>query len=733
MAPDDTRSDTLAGDALTDQSRLSRLEDYVTRWSDGMALALKRAREAQAFADGDQLTDDDRRVLIGRGQPAVIVNRIAPAINGTIGVVDRGRADPKALPRTPVDEDSANLATDTLRYIADKSRYQASKISALRHYLVWGWVGWQPGLDRRGDVVTHVIRPEELVWDPASREHDCSDARYLGVAKWRYVDEVEADYPGHEDMIRAAVGSQPAGGLGASTEDRPDSLIWSDPKAGRVLTVELYYRERGAWRRAVFVRGYVLEDGESPDLDEYGEPRCPIEVGRAYVDRENRPYGIVAAMIDPQREINARRSWMLRALVVRQVMVAPGGVADKEALRAELAKPDGVIEMQQPDGVQIIDRSTDIAGHAQLLAEAKGEIDRAAPNPALQGRETAAASGRALLARQQAGLLELAPVLSGFDDLCLRLFRQWWCTARQYWDGPKWIRVTDDVSAPQYLMLNEPVVDEMGQPVMEIVPGPDGQPVQQPVTRNRIAELDVDIIVDSAPDVASIQQEQFQALAELIPVMAPIAPPVALAMTKEMIASSDVLRNKQALIEAFDPPEQDPQAQQMAAAAAELQMRQAVAEVSKTEAEAQAKAADAQKTMAEIQLLPVEAELRKIELANGAAEIADRDSERAYRRDELALKSQEVRERMAHDREGRMMQARDREATRQAEASRPAPQIMMDEQAVAGVANGIVHGLGPVRAEGLSRIEQALGAPRSVVRDPRTGRVTGSMVSRGEA
>jgi hypothetical protein len=120
-------------------------------------------------------------------------------------------------------------------------------------------------------------------------------------------------------------------------------------------------------------------------------------------------------------------------------------------------------------------------------------------------------------------MTEQAPLLAGFDDWKLRCYRAMWESIKQFWTAPKWIRVTDDENAPRFVGLNmpEPVIDpQTGQ--MQIDPM-TGQPVMK---ANNPAEMDVDIVIDSTPDTAVIQEEQFQRLAELVQAGMPIPPDV---------------------------------------------------------------------------------------------------------------------------------------------------------------------------------------------------------------
>ena len=319
-----------------------------------------------------------------------------------------------------------------------------------------------------------------------------------------YADDIGSMYPAAKDEIEAAVEAGPPGSalsIDVSLADRPGdrAAIWCDRRRRRLMVVEIYYREDGTWMRCVFHGQGVLEAGPSPYHDAKGRPDCPIEAQSAYVDRQNNRYGVVRDMRGPQDEINKRRSKLLHLISVSQVEATdPASVeTSAETARAEAARPDGVI----PFGWRRVSTADVAAGQAQLLAEAKGEIERMGPNPAVLGRASEDASGRALLTRQQAGLVELALLYGGLEDWELRIYRQCWARARQFWRAPQFIRVTDDAQAPRFVQLNEPVMGEAGQGVLGY--------------RNAIAEMDVDIILETTPDVGTLAQEQFSELARL--------------------------------------------------------------------------------------------------------------------------------------------------------------------------------------------------------------------------
>ena len=97
-----------------------------------------------------------------RNQPAVTINRIKPAINAIIGVTERGRSEPRAWPRNPGDDDSADAATDILRFIADFNRFKRTKLECFRDMLVPGTMAALVGVDSDTQVTVTQIRWEEF-------------------------------------------------------------------------------------------------------------------------------------------------------------------------------------------------------------------------------------------------------------------------------------------------------------------------------------------------------------------------------------------------------------------------------------------------------------------------------------------------------------------------------------------------------------------------------------------
>ena len=150
-----------------------------------------------------------------------------------------------------------------------------------------------------------------------------------------------------------------------------------------------------------------------------------------------------------------------------------------------------------------------------------------------------------------------------------------WNRIRQFWTAEKWIRVTDDEQNVKWVGVN--VDPEQIQ--MLAAQDPQSAEKIKGIVSN-VAELDCDIIIDEAPDSLSPQLEQFQALVELKKFDTDGEIPF-----KSIVRAAPNLKGKQAILNEME--ERGQQKAEASKPAQELQMRGAVAEVSKTEAQAQ--------------------------------------------------------------------------------------------------------------------------------------------------
>ena len=109
-------------------TELHRLHRWFRAYETNKRREMDEQRSSRQYYHDKQWTDTEIQRLKSRGQQPTVRNRIKRKIDFLRGVEQRLRRDPKAYPRTPKHEKSADTATAALRYACDKSRWE--KISS---------------------------------------------------------------------------------------------------------------------------------------------------------------------------------------------------------------------------------------------------------------------------------------------------------------------------------------------------------------------------------------------------------------------------------------------------------------------------------------------------------------------------------------------------------------------------------------------------------------------------
>lgn len=598
---------------LTVEALRTQFEDFESSTNDARA----RSEQARDYRDLKQWTPEQIEELNRRRQSPLVIPKIPAKVDFLVGLEKQQRADPRAFPRTQEHEQAADAVTDALRYVADNCDFNdvASEVFE-QGLIVEGYAGAviEPVM-KRGQVEIEVnfIPFDRCYYDPYSRRRDFKDASYLGIVVWMDLTEAKRRYP----RKAAEISDLQAQYSGNETfDDRPK---WVDGKRKRIKVCQHYFIHEGVWHVAHFTDQLFLMDAKpSPLLDEHGEPECPIELVHGYITRENERYGLVQSMIGLQDEINHRRSKALHMLSTRQLWYEQGAVPNARQVVNELKKADGAVEFPagtlENNRVQI-ETNTDLAaGQAQLLQEAKQEIDARGASNILQGMSDQDLSGRAIRSLQNNAQLEIGPLMDAHRHWKRRCYRQMWNRVKQFWDEERWVRVTDDEDNLKWVGLNQPVTigqqleqqaqegdERAAQALQSMMAINDPRLNEVYRVENPVAEIDVDIIIDEAPDTLTVQQEQFEVMAELAKIYGPQNVPF------ELMLELSSLRNKDAIIEKLkgDPAQAQMMAQvqqmqqQMQQMMAQLELAQKQADIQKTQAEVEETAADIEQTRIE--------------------------------------------------------------------------------------------------------------------------------------
>jgi len=615
-------------------SKPDMLSAYITQFEESESNSRDERTNAEVYRDyydGKQWTSSERAALEKRGQPCITDNRTKDKVEYLLGFERQTRTDPKAYPRNPTDEQKADLATDALRYIAESEFFPQVKSRAFENKIVEGIGGCEvivePASRAGGNPRVRIrqVRWDRFYRDPFSYAADFSDAQYMGVVVWMDVERAKQRYPslaeGFEHLMKS---SQVSASTGETFDDKPR---WVDHTRNRVQILEHYHKVNGVWHRCVFSKAGIIEPAApSAYLDDEGNPECPLIMQSCYVDREGRRYGVVARYKDLQDEINKRRSKALHMLSVNQIVAEEGALSDVDKSRKEAAKPDGVVIYNQGFALEI-QRNTELAtGQFQLLQDAMSSLSVTGPNEALRG-QAATESGRAQEIAAQGGQIQVGILFDGIRHWQSRVMRAVWNRVRQFWTAEQWIRVTDD-ERMRWVKIDP----------------------------STIAQLDVDIMIDEAPDTLTLQQEQWTQLTELAG--------RGIAIPPDVLIQASGLKNKQQLIDRISgkgpdgsslPPEVGAMIQQkemefqqrtQLMMQAEQELQQKSAEVTSEASALEKQKADLVKMMADIRVAQADIKVAQAELKASKAEIGAQISEfnvtNSAKESELNMRQKEV-------------------------------------------------------------------------------------------
>lgn len=526
----------------------------------------KESREAWNFYDGDQWTREEIGALAEHGQPAIVINKIASKVDNLAGTEIAGRTRVIYRSRSGITEEeiTARALSDLALYVAERGGQSAEISAVFRCGLVCG-IGWlDVGVDERlggPDIFARAEDEMAVVWDPMSRRLDFGDARYICRERWMSEEDLERFFPDQAGKVREVVKGETTGvkafaaRYGSALLGRGNEEIGYVDEARdmyRVVEVQHYqnlkqYRVRMpdgtvtmSFDKAA-VKAMEASGGEVEAVAE--EPRVHVGyfVGDVllehlplayphnrftlvpYVYKRNRedgrPYGMVRAALDPQRELNKRRSKAMHLLNTAQVIADIDAVEDPNILAREAARPDGIILKRAGKDLRII-RNTDLAvSQVNVMEQAARDIqDVIGVFDENIGKQSNAVSGTAIQNRQMAGSMNQMFAFDALRATKKRMGEQILALIREYFTHEMVIKINDRLGDGRVVKLNIPLLGDDGQPVLDA----DGNPLKV----NDVTLGDYDVAVEEVRDVIGGREYEAQQLEMLVRAGVPIPPQV---------------------------------------------------------------------------------------------------------------------------------------------------------------------------------------------------------------
>ena len=164
------------------------------------------AQEDREFRLGKQWTSDQKRVLEERGQAALVVNRIHPAVEAAKALITANKPQFRVSPREDSDNKVAQAMNGLLEYIWQISEGNSVIRRVVDDYYVTGLgcalVYIDPMMDMgKGDVCIHDVDPLDVYIDPNSRSPHGDDAENVIISRLYTKDQAKSLYPMYEKAI----------------------------------------------------------------------------------------------------------------------------------------------------------------------------------------------------------------------------------------------------------------------------------------------------------------------------------------------------------------------------------------------------------------------------------------------------------------------------------------------------------------------------------------------------
>ena len=210
------------------------------------------AKEDKEFRLGRQWSAEQKEVLESRGQAAIVINRVHPAVESAKAMLTSNRPSFRCAPREDSDNKIAQVMSNLLAYMYDISDGRSVIRQAVDDYYVMGMgfihVYQDPMMDMgKGEVCMHDIDPLDVYVDPNSRSRFFDDAENVIISKLFTKEQAKKLWPLYKEKIENATSK----GAFGNAQD------WNAPATTREDDGEVQFPEDvGRVNNQDYIRGY---------------------------------------------------------------------------------------------------------------------------------------------------------------------------------------------------------------------------------------------------------------------------------------------------------------------------------------------------------------------------------------------------------------------------------------------------------------------------------------------
>lgn len=530
-------------------------------------------KQAWAFYDGEQWTKEEVDRLSENGQPAIVINKLASKIDNIAGseISGRTRIFYRSRSGEKREEETARALSDLALYVAEHNDQGLEISSMFKEGLVSGIAWLDVGVQNSFEGPKIFNRYEDsssVVWDQNFKRADYSDARFICRERWLDSEELKQTFPNSYENLGVVDGQSSASGVSFTLKPKYE-ISYKDETENRTLVVEVQFKQTEKSYRITTPKGKVFQTFDKKvafaNAENKVEESYQQRIYLAYFSeqvlldvrplpynfnnftlipyiykrdkKDGRPYGLLRSAIDPQRELNKRRSKAMHLLNTAQVIADIDAVEDPNILAKEAARPDGVILKRPGKDLRIV-RNADLASSqvavmdqaSRDIQEIIGLFDESI------GKHSNATSGIAIHQRQRASAMNQMFAFDALRRTKKMLGMMVLSMVRQFFSHAMVIQITDNLGASNAVHLNMPVADENGEVLLD----ENGEPLKH----NDVSVGVFDILVEEVKDVLSSRELEVEQMNLLLQAGVPIPP-------KYLVEATN-LKNKDEILQSLE-------------------------------------------------------------------------------------------------------------------------------------------------------------------------------------
>lgn len=564
-SPTDPRTDAELVVALNQMFQAAL--DHPT-WSSWRDNALKCFQ----YREGEQWSKQELAELKARGQPDTRNNQIHVTIERMVGQFVAQRTRLGFRGRTLQDQRLAETYSDLLLFIKQQTGQEFEERDAALDGFTSGF-----GCVYLGITFNDLIQPTidirhkdcfTIFPDPYSRRYNWNeDAGYICEASWTDLDDLIALYPDkRKDLVRLGDPGYAGGQLARVDQYKNDTYVKGEGGTRQVRPVHVWYKRKERLSGFLLPDGTVVreEDLRKKDRTLLAKDRMPridkvvsnmlvgTYVGDVLLERKaspydhklfpyvpyyvhrrksGEPYSQIFIALSMQDAINKRESKGIHQMSTNQIITEANNIENKAQVAAELARPDGIVEVRSvnPDKFILRNNIEMAAAQLEMHREAKADFRKITGiNPDALGEKSEVRSGVGIARKQAMTDLITVPVYDNFRRTRAMEATLIFGLIRQFWTEEQVFAITDDLGRTREIKLDAGALEGLKQRIF-------------------------DVVVEDLPDTTTIQQEQFDTLAQTLPQILPFGP----IWTKLLLQMSQI-RDKDAIIKQVEEQSQPP-------------------------------------------------------------------------------------------------------------------------------------------------------------------------------